>query len=95
MYIPPAATWLRLAGAAIYKFCVDRHDGHAVCGTLEPGCKWEWTGEKKGFSLERWAFWKRRLGELAVEQGLEERLRSMAKEAAAEMDNVERNAKAT
>lgn len=91
MYIPAAATWLRLAGVSIHKLCVDRYDAHATCGLLETGCKWEWTG-RSGFSVERWQFWKRRLGELAVEQSLDEHLRIMAKEAEAEMDSVEQTA---
>jgi len=91
MYIPPAATWIRLAGVSIHKLCVDRHDSHATCGTLEPGCTWEWTGGK-GFSVERWQYWKRRLGELVAEQSLDEHLRSMAKEAEAKMDSIERTA---
>jgi len=78
MYIPAAATWIRHAGDTIRKLCVDIERG-ATCGTLEPGCTWEWKGEN-GFSIERWQFWKRKFGELAAEQSLDEHLRSMAKE---------------
>jgi hypothetical protein len=91
MYIPPATAWIRHAGVSIHKFCVDRHNGGAVCGALEPGCTWGWTGGNE-FSIERWQFWKRRLGEIAAEQSLDEHLRSMAKEAEAKMDNIERTA---
>jgi hypothetical protein len=92
MYIPPAAAWIRHAGDSIHKFCVDRHNGGAVCGQLEPGCIWEWTGEKE-FSIERWQYWKRRFGEIAAEQSLDEHVRSMAKEAEAKMESIERTAK--
>jgi len=91
MYIPPAAAWIRHAGDSIHKFCVDKHNGGAVCGQLEPGCTWEWTGGNE-FSIERWQFWKRRLGEVAAEQSLDEHVRSMAKEAEAKMDSIERAA---
>jgi len=90
MYTPAATIWIRLAGDSIYKFCVDRYERTAVCGTLEPGCTWEWTGGQ-GFSLERWQFWKRKLGELAIEQSLEEQLRNRAREAENKMESIERN----
>jgi hypothetical protein len=91
MYIPPATAWICHAGDSIHKFCVDRDNGGAVCGQLEPGCTWEWTGGSE-FSIERWQFWKRRLGELAAEQSLDEHVRSKAKEAEAKMDSIERAA---
>ena len=91
MYIPPAATWIRLAGPSIHKLCVDRHDANATCRFLEPGCTWEWAGGK-GFSLERWQFWKRKLAELAAEQSLDEHLRAIAQGAEASMDRTERAA---
>jgi hypothetical protein len=91
MYIPPAATWIRLAGPTIYKLCVDRYKDTATCRFLEAGCTLEWTGGE-GFSLDRWQFWKRKLGELAAEQRLDNHLRTVAKEAEASMESTERAA---
>jgi hypothetical protein len=51
----------------------------------------EWTGGE-GFSLDRWQFWKRKLGELAAEQRLDNHLRTVAKEAEASMESTERAA---
>jgi hypothetical protein len=69
MYIPPAVAWIRLAGVAIHKLCIEKYDSFATCQFLETGCNWEWTGGW-GFSLERWQFWKQKLGELSAEQSL-------------------------
>jgi hypothetical protein len=92
MYLPPAATWMRLAGASIHNLCVDRYKFSATCRFLEAGCTWEWTGGQE-FCLERWQFWKRRLGKLASEQSLDEQLRSIANEAEASMDSHEQSAR--
>ncbi|MCJ1462811.1 hypothetical protein MMC07_001414 [Pseudocyphellaria aurata] len=70
MYVPLAATWILLAGKELYELCkndYDRKDG-------APGCTpygEEWLrGKGRGYSLGRWALWKKRFGEIALTQGL-------------------------
>lgn len=88
MYLSPAAVWIRLAGPVIYKYCVEGYDkAGATCRLLE-GSTWQWTGDL-GFNLERWEFWKRRLGELAVEVSEEETQR-LLEEALSTMESVEK-----
>jgi hypothetical protein len=88
MYVPPAVAWLRLAGKAIYKLCMDQYQHGAVRSVAEEGCEWLWAGEV-GFSVERWRFWKRRCGELADQENLDAHLRALAKEAQGNMESIE------
>jgi len=92
MYIPPATTWIRLAGHVIHRFCVDKYDQHgATCGVLDEGCSWEWKGDD-AFSIERWQFWKWRLEKLAVDENLNEDVRRLAREAGKKMVSIEKTA---
>lgn len=70
--VPPAATWILLAGEKIYELCKNRK--------AEKG---------RGFSLRRWALWKEKFGEIAANEGLDDRVRDFASRAALEMGRVE------
>ena len=86
MYVPPAATWILLAGESIYELCRmdhDRMDGGP--GAPLYGDEWLW-GKGRGYSLGRWAFWKKRFSEIATTQGLKDDVKHIAARAASEME---------
>ncbi|KAI9779301.1 MAG: hypothetical protein M1816_003614 [Peltula sp. TS41687] len=88
MYVPPAATWILLAGEGILDFCrtdFDRADG--AKGATSYGHEWPW-GKGRGFSMARWALWKTRFGEIATTQGLKDDVKDIAARAAAEMARI-------
>ena len=80
-YVPPAATWILLAGETIYGLC--KSDPKSV-----PKDEWVW-GKSPGYSVGRWALWKKRFGELAIREGLEDRVKDLAARAVSEMDRIE------
>lgn len=71
--VPPAATWILLAGKKIYELCSN--------GKLDRG---------RGFSLERWALWKSKLGDIGSNPGLPMAVKIIARQAAEEMLAIER-----
>jgi hypothetical protein len=84
MYVPPAATWILLAGGKIYQLCRDdyqRKDGRLV----GHGLAWE----GYGFSLDRWALWKQKFGDTMRSEGLESTVQEYARNAAREMERIE------
>ncbi|KAI0549169.1 hypothetical protein F4679DRAFT_547760 [Xylaria curta] len=85
VYLEAATIWLRLAPRALRKLCEERYAEAAGCGTLEVGCKWLRPGER-GYSEARWNFWKQRLWELSSTDGVDDRLRQLAKHAADKME---------
>lgn len=86
MYVPPAATWILLAGERIYELCKNDHDRK----DSDPGLGDEWLwGKGRGYSLGRWAFWKKRFGEIATTQGLKDDVKDIAARAASEMEKIE------
>ena len=90
IYVPPAATWILIAGDIIYGLCKNDHDRTAVeRGFSKPSGEWLWTGRDWGFSLERWAFWKKRFGEIAMTQELRDSIKDIAARANSEMERIE------
>lgn len=91
LYVPPAATWMTLGGGKIHDLCKidqDRKDGAA--GSTWEGDEWLW-GKGRGYSMERWAFWKLRFNELASAPGLMDNIKDPAKKAAERMSQIEKN----
>ncbi len=70
--VPPAATWIFLAGDKIYELC--------KLGKLDKG---------RGFSLGRWAIWKRRFSEIAANERLMRSVTLIAARAAFKMGKIE------
>ena len=73
--VPPAATWILLAGEKIYELCkanLYRKDDQG-----------------RGYSLDRWALWKKRFGEIANIQGLTDGVKDIASKAASEIKRIE------
>lgn len=90
LYVPPAATWVLIAGRSIYELCKvghERKDG--APGSTPDNDEWLWD-HGRGYSLERWSFWKNRFSELATIEELGEKTMDLAARAAAEMQNSER-----
>lgn len=89
MYIPPAATWILLAGERIYELCKSDHgrkDG--APGSTPNEEEWLW-GKGRGFSLGRWALWKERFDEIARTQGLQNGVKELSARANSEMGKLE------
>ena len=89
MYVPPAATWVLLAGESIYKLCKidhDRKDG--ALGSTPNGDEWLW-GKGRGYSQERWTFWKKRFGEIATTKDLKDSVREISARASSHMEKFE------
>lgn len=89
MYVPPAATWVLFAGESIHKLCEidhDRKDG--APGSTPNGDEWLW-GKGRGYSLERWAFWKKRFGSIAATEDLKDSVRDIATRAKSVMESIE------
>lgn len=56
LYVPPAATWMLLAGRSIYELCkVDHGRLDGGPGSTPDGDEWLW-GYGRGYSLGRWSF---------------------------------------
>ncbi|THY25982.1 hypothetical protein D6D01_04667 [Aureobasidium pullulans] len=84
MYIPPAATWIPIAGMMIRKFCFmemlpDDVNQHVI--------RARWGG--RTFCPERWTFWKERFLELSKDGGIDERCRQFAIEAVEAMEELD------
>jgi hypothetical protein len=89
MYVPPAATWVLLAGQSIHELCKsDYHRKDGAPGSVWDGDEWLW-GKGRGYSLGRWTFWKKRFGEIATTQGLKDDVKDIAARAASEMGIIE------
>lgn len=79
-YIPIAADWISQTGSVLFGCEEDSSSGDQG-GRL-------WKG-KPGFSVERWAFWKKRFGEVAVFEQCGEETRKVARETAVLMGKIE------
>ena len=89
MYVPPAATWVLLAGERIYELCkVDHERKDGVPGSTPDNEEWLW-GKGTGYSLGRWAFWKNRFSEIETTQKLKDSVKDIAARAAFEMGKIE------
>lgn len=89
MDVPHAGTWVLLAGQSIHELCKSdyyRKDG--APGSTWAGDEWLW-GKGRGYSLGRWAFWKKRFSEIATTQGLKDGVKDIAARAASEMGTIE------
>lgn len=92
VYLPPAATWILLAGEKIHELCksdLNREDGAPGWNMNGDDSLW---GKSRGYSLGRWAWWKRGFGEIATMERLQDRLKDFAARASAEMDRIESQA---
>ena len=89
MYVPPAATWILLAGEEIYGLCKNDHDRQdGAPGSTFDTDEWLW-GKSRGYSLGRWAFWKKRFSEIATTRDLKDGVKEIAEKAAAKMEMIE------
>ncbi|MCJ1462815.1 hypothetical protein MMC07_001418 [Pseudocyphellaria aurata] len=89
MYVPPAATWILLAGEELNERCkndYDRKDG--AKGSTPYGDEWLW-GKGRGYSLGRWELWKKRFGEIALTQGLPDDVKGFAARATSKIDEID------
>lgn len=84
MYVPPAATWIMLAGKQIHRLCMENYQRNDTVPGREGLL---WTGS--GFSPERWAFWKKRFSETQKMLELDSRVREHAGKALVEMDRID------
>lgn len=76
--IPPAATWVLLAGEKIYKLCKNNHDRTELLGQYG-----------RGYSLGRWNVWKKRFDLIATTEDLSDTVRDFAQRAAGKMDSID------
>ena len=89
MDVPLAATWVLLAGHRIYELCKTDHDRKdGAPGSVHYDNEWLW-GKGRGYSLDRWAFWKKRFNEISRTQGCDDKVKDIAAKAASEMEKVE------
>lgn len=79
--IPAAATWIRIIGKGIYEM-------EGEIGNEYDSFTTSWKG-KKGWSKERFAFWRERFQELGETKGIRERTREVAMEAGRLMIEIE------
>ena len=92
MYVPPAATWILLAGETIYTLCkTDHKRDDGAPGSALSHEDWFW-GRRWGYSLERWTFWRERFGEISKVQNLKDDVKEVAARATLEMERIEKKA---
>lgn len=88
MYVSPAATWVLFAGEAIYQLCKSDHDRKdGAPGSTPDDDEWLW-GKGRGYSVGRWAFWKKRFEEIARTEELKDSVRDIAARAASQMKEI-------
>ncbi|MCJ1268710.1 hypothetical protein MMC22_008598 [Lobaria immixta] len=87
-YVPPAATWILFAGERIYELCKSSVSSDDGAPATVPVDEWLW-GEGRSYSLERWALWKKRFGDVAMTQGLQDDVKDLAGRAMFKMGKVE------
>jgi hypothetical protein len=76
MYVPPAATWVLIAGSKIHELCLmdqlpEDDNQHSV--------RSRWGG--RTYCQERWVFWKQRFQQLAEDTAIDARCQGYAKQA--------------
>ncbi|KAI4740849.1 hypothetical protein E4T50_08735 [Aureobasidium sp. EXF-12298] len=84
MYIPPAATWILIAGSKIRGLCFtdelpETANQHSI------RCRWG----GRTFCSRRWDFWKRRFQQLAEDTAISDRCQGYAKQAYGAMDKLD------
>ncbi|KAJ4297944.1 hypothetical protein N0V90_005843 [Kalmusia sp. IMI 367209] len=86
-HVPGAAVWVLGLGKKLHEREQDLTPKNENQGN--PGRGGDlWTGSA-AFSKERWAFWKKRFGEVAEFEGVSEETKSIAKEAVEAMNRAE------
>ncbi|MCJ1268949.1 hypothetical protein MMC22_008837, partial [Lobaria immixta] len=88
IYVPPAATWILLAGEKIHELCKGDYNRHEPARPSGAMASWLWCGDR-GYSLGRWEYWKQRFGEIAMTQGLQDGVKDLARRALSKMDMIE------
>ncbi|KAI4728941.1 hypothetical protein E4T49_03311 [Aureobasidium sp. EXF-10728] len=84
MYIPPAATWILIAGSKIRDLCfMDELPEAANNHTIRS----KWGG--RAYCPERWQFWKQRFEQLAEDVLIGDRCQEYAKQAFEAMNQLE------
>ena len=95
IYVPPAARWILITGRNLYEYCKSNldYEGDAVnqrwMGGPEHGSQLLFTG-RDGFSIERWAFWKKRFEDTQGLQGATDDVKNLAAQATEMMEEVGR-----
>lgn len=88
MYVPPAATWILLAGEKMYELCKSDYNRRECARIPYPMNPWLWFGDR-GYSLGRWEYWKQRFSEIAMTQGLQDSVKDIAARALSKMGMIE------
>lgn len=86
-YVPAAAMWVFVLGRKLYEREEDLTPKDDYGGNPARGGEL-WTGGSE-FSKARWAFWKKRFGEVAEHEGVRQETKDIAKEAVAAMEKAE------
>lgn len=81
-YVPPATTWILYGGEKVWE-----RSQAGLEGTPSTRGGPLWTG-KRGYSVERWLFWKKRFCEVAAMDDLKSGTREMASKANEIMDKI-------
>ena len=76
--VPPAATWVLIAGEKIYELCKSNHNRNELLGQYG-----------RGYSLGRWSVWKKRFGLIAATEGLGVGVCEIAQQAAGTMESID------
>ena len=87
IYVPPAATWILVAGDFIFDCCRQNFERRPYQGPSFS--KTNLFKGDKGYSMERWAFWKQRFSEIAHMENVGAYARDFALRAFDEMVRVE------
>ena len=89
MFVPPAATWVLIAGKRIYELCkMDHNCQDSAPGSTSNGDEWLW-GKGRGYCFGRWGLWKSRFSAITTAQALKDIVKGIAARARSEMDKVE------
>ncbi|KAI9793195.1 MAG: hypothetical protein M1816_000616 [Peltula sp. TS41687] len=84
-FVPVAAEWISIAGQALLD------GGHKDYGGAGDGGRL-WKG-KRGFSPERWQFWKERFGVISEHEQVSDETKQVAREAKDRMTKIENESK--
>ncbi|KAG9693587.1 hypothetical protein KCU95_g6872, partial [Aureobasidium melanogenum] len=84
MYIPPAATWILIAGSKIREVCYMKELPEAA---NQHPVRSQWGG--RTYCPRRWDFWKRRFRSLAEDVAIDDRCRGYAKQAHDAMNTLD------
>jgi len=82
IHLPVAALWVTTSAPYLYKMCVINE-----CSDEEGRVSQTWKGTK-GYSLERWAFWKERFAALKTHQFATPEAKASAEAAIAQMATI-------